>query len=417
MANYNLVINSQFKPFSYQELLAPVLQSTQAHQEIENQYGELSAKADLYADIANEQTSHEAYTMYKKYSDDLTKQADLLAREGLNINSRRDMFKIKSRYSSEIAPIATAYEDMKAANLVRAQNPDGIYEISDYNSVDPFLHGKTANNHNISKDALTKKTAAMVEAAFLSEMQNPSYNKVMDGQFWEIVQHSGGDYEALKQALIEHPEVANKFAEVKNQILNDIDYDKYDVLGKQKIQEAINTGLYAGLDKPARSFQANQDHITPLQAHSMANEDARLAMAKEEHGEKMKALRGKTPSSNSSSSSNSGSSSGGNGLTDRNKKTKTYRLTKSTRNKGLELTINSKDDDLTGYTEIPYYSLGKATQDALKEIYPRDDRATAYAYYVKYVTKGNSKNHYYNIAVEPRDTKKVGNTDIDDDEL
>lgn len=414
MANYNLVINSRFKPFSYQELLAPVLQSTQAHQEIENQYGELSAKADLYADIANEQTSPEAYQMYKKYSDDLTKQADLLSKYGLNNTSKRDMFKIKSRYSSEIAPIATAYEDMKAANLVRAQNPDGIYEISDYNSVDPFLHGKTANNHNISKEALTKKTAAMVEAAFLSEMQNPSYNKVMNDQFWEIVQHSGGDYESLKQALAEHPEVANKFAEVKNQVLNDIGYDKYDVIGKQKIQEAINTGLYAGLDKPARSFQANQDHITPLQAHSMAIEDAKLAMEKEEHGAKMKALKGK----NSSSSSSSGSSGSGNDLTDRNKKTIKYRLTNSVRNKGsMELTTNAKDDDLTGYTEIPYYSLGEKTRKAIEEVYPQDDRATAYAYYVKYETVDGNKNRYYNIAIAPRETKKVGDTSIDENAL
>lgn len=409
MANYNLVINSKFKPFSYQELLAPVLQATQAHQEIENQYGELAAKANLYADIANEQTSPEAYNMYKKYSDDLNKQADLLSKYGLNNTSKRDMFKIKSRYSSEIAPIATAYEDMKAANLTRSQNPDGIYEISSYNSVDPFLHGKTANNYNISKDALTKKTAAMVEAAFLSELQNPSYNKVMDNQFWEIVQHSGGDYESLKQALAEHPEVANKFTEVKNQVLKDIDYNKYDVIGKQKIQEAINTGLYAGLDKPARTFQANQDHITPLQAHSMAIEDTKLAMEKEEHGAKMKALK---PSSSSSSSS---SSKGGEDLTDRNKEARTYTLMGSKRNKdAIELMNNSDKGDLTGYTEINYWSLGKKTRDAIKEVYPQEDRATAYSYHVKY---NGDRSNYTSIAIVPRSSVKVGNTSIGDNEL
>ena len=36
MANYSLVINSQFKPFSYSEMLAPVMQSTQAQQAVED---------------------------------------------------------------------------------------------------------------------------------------------------------------------------------------------------------------------------------------------------------------------------------------------------------------------------------------------------------------------------------------------
>lgn len=32
MANYNLVIGSEFKPFSYQEMIAPVLIAQQSHQ-------------------------------------------------------------------------------------------------------------------------------------------------------------------------------------------------------------------------------------------------------------------------------------------------------------------------------------------------------------------------------------------------
>lgn len=56
MANYSLVINSQFKPFSYQEMLAPTLMATQAHQELENQYGELATKASVWEKMANEQT-------------------------------------------------------------------------------------------------------------------------------------------------------------------------------------------------------------------------------------------------------------------------------------------------------------------------------------------------------------------------
>ena len=47
--------------------------------------------------------------------------------------------------------------------------------------------------------------------------------------------------------------------------MKDAGYDRYDTMGKQAIEDAINTGLYAGLDKPVRSFQANQSYMNPLQ--------------------------------------------------------------------------------------------------------------------------------------------------------
>ena len=109
MANYSLVINSQFKPFSYQEMLAPTLMATQAHQELENQYGELATKASVWEEMANEQTDPYAYKMYKTYANDLEKQAGQLAREGLNAASRRDMLNMRARYSKEITPIEQAY--------------------------------------------------------------------------------------------------------------------------------------------------------------------------------------------------------------------------------------------------------------------------------------------------------------------
>ena len=96
MANYSLVVNSSFKPFSYQEMLSPVLMATQAHQELENQYGELATKANVWEEMANEQTDPYAYKMYKKYANDLEEQAGQLAREGLSAVSRRNMLNMKS---------------------------------------------------------------------------------------------------------------------------------------------------------------------------------------------------------------------------------------------------------------------------------------------------------------------------------
>ena len=53
MANYSLVINSRFRPFSYQEMLAPTLQSTQAHQALEDAYNELGMQAGTVEAMLN----------------------------------------------------------------------------------------------------------------------------------------------------------------------------------------------------------------------------------------------------------------------------------------------------------------------------------------------------------------------------
>lgn len=110
MPNYSLILDTKFKPFSYQEMLAPVMSATQAHQALEEEYGNLSAKASIWEEMANEQTDPYAYKMYKTYSNDLADRADQLMRYGLNPASRRGMLDMRARYSKEIVPIETAYK-------------------------------------------------------------------------------------------------------------------------------------------------------------------------------------------------------------------------------------------------------------------------------------------------------------------
>lgn len=110
MANYSLILDTKFKPFSYAEMLAPVAAATQAHQAIEEEYGNLAAKANVWEEMANEQTDPYAYKMYKTYSDDLEARAEQLMRYGLNASSRRGMLDMRARYSKEIVPIEVAYK-------------------------------------------------------------------------------------------------------------------------------------------------------------------------------------------------------------------------------------------------------------------------------------------------------------------
>jgi hypothetical protein len=119
MANYSLVANSKFQPFSFERYIQPYQIYGEAYREVENSLTELATKANIWEKMANEQTDSDAYKMYKTYANDLEKQAGQLAREGLNAASRRDMLNMRARYSKEITPIDTAYK--KREELAKEQ--------------------------------------------------------------------------------------------------------------------------------------------------------------------------------------------------------------------------------------------------------------------------------------------------------
>ena len=202
----------------------------------------------------------------------------------MTAKNRRALLGLKRRYAQDIAPIARASEAMNAANELRVKaGPDAIFEVGEYNSLDQFLHGKTANNKFQSREALTKKTAAMTEAAMAEALKDPEFKKAMGDQFWMITQHTGGSYEdlmeAMKVGMMDNPIAQNRFSQIRQEVAKNAGIQNYDAAGQQAIMDAIDTGLYAGLDKPVRNFQANADHITPAQRHSMAMQDAQLALS------------------------------------------------------------------------------------------------------------------------------------------
>lgn len=280
-----LKLDTKFNPFTYDEMVKPLLYYKQAYDEAEAAYSDLVTQTEIWKDIANRENSPEAFEMYQRYSGDLSRAVEDFS-HGMNARNRRALLGLKRRYAQDITPIARASEAMNAANELRAANPDAIFEVGEYNSLDQFLHGKTANNRYQSREALTKKAAAMTEAAMAEALKDPDFKKAMGDQFWMITQSTGGSYtdlvEAMKLGIADNPIAQNRFSEIRQTLLQKVGAQNYDAAGQQAIMDAIDTGLYAGLDKPVRSFQANANHITPVQRHQMAVQNSQLALQREE---------------------------------------------------------------------------------------------------------------------------------------
>ena len=226
MANYSLVINSQFKPFSYQEMLAPTLMATQAHQELENQYGELTTKASVWEKMANEQTDPYAYKMYKTYANDLEAQAGQLAREGLNAASRRDMLNMRARYSKEITPIEQAYatRQKQAEQQQQALLQDPTLMLSrraSTTSLDDYI-----KNPQLAYEAYSGKLiaaqAAQAASALAKEMQEKprKWRSILGNSYYESMMQKGFSSQAVLQAIQDNPNAAPQLTKIVEDTIN-----------------------------------------------------------------------------------------------------------------------------------------------------------------------------------------------------
>lgn len=272
MTNYSLVINSQFKPFSYQEMLAPTLMATQAHQELENQYGELATKASIWEEMANEQTDPYAYKMYKTYANDLEEQAGQLAREGLNATSRRDMLNMRARYSKEITPIEQAYalRQKQAEQQQQALLQDPTLMLSRRaatTSLDDYIRNPQLAYESYSGKLITAQ-AATAAAALAKEMQEKprKWRSILGDSYYETMMQKGFSSHAVLQAIQDNPNAAPQLTRIVEDAVNSSGVRNWG--DKATIARAIDyakQGLWSAVGETQYQTLQNPGYLNPLQ--------------------------------------------------------------------------------------------------------------------------------------------------------
>lgn len=279
----NIIVDSTFNPFSYKDLMQPLYDYKQAYEETEAQFADLVTQTEAWKDIVNRENSPEAYAMYKSYADQLNAIVDDFS-QGMNSRNRRQLLGMKKRYASEITPIARADEAMKAANALRDQaSPDAIFEVGRYNSLDQFLHGQTANNKYESRKDITARTAALTQAVAQSIIEDPIIRQSMSPQFLEVIQKRGlGSLQELQAAIAGNPAAANRFAQIRNQMIDQVGgLDRFDAQGRAAVEGAINEGLYAGLNNYQTSLQRDGEYVDKANRMQLALQQSKFNYEKQ----------------------------------------------------------------------------------------------------------------------------------------
>lgn len=286
MANYSLVIGSKFSPFTYQELLQPALMATQAHQELENQYSELATKANVWEEMANEQTDPYAYKMYKTYASDLESQAGQLAREGLTPASRQNMLKMKQRYSSEIVPIEQAYkkrqELIDEQRKLQAQDNTLMFDRSaSMMSLDDLIKNPQLTYQSYSGATLAKQVGDAAKSLSKEMRDNPrKWRSILGDQYFESIMQKGYRPEEIIQAIQNNPNASPILQSIVEDAVGSSGISKWgDEVTLNRAYEYARQGLWNAVGETQYQIQSNKAYDYAMQEQAARNKAAREAKA------------------------------------------------------------------------------------------------------------------------------------------
>ena len=342
-----LTIDSGFRPFTYEELVKPLQDYTEAYNKVEEQYSTLAQQTEAWKNIATQENSPEAYAMYKKYSDELNAVVSDFSR-GMTAQNRSKLAGLKARYASEITPIANAYNAMQEANkyreTIRAKDSSAVFVKDRYNSIDDFLGGQQADNTFISGDEIQKNVTARVLSQSYTDYNNLVNAGVNPDRAVQIV--ASGNNQSIMDIIAEEQ--------------NSLGIEAFDTQGQAKLNNAILSGVQQGLG----SF-ASKEYMSKAERDASARGWTNINESRKHHEDAM--------ISNGYKKGANGQSPKGDGTGRKVEKIDTSLVIVTKDGGSIELQDKSSKTTYSGYKKYKEYN--EKTQKKIQDAYPRNSPA------------------------------------------
>lgn len=289
MANYSLVVDSRFTPFTYQEMLQPIMAAQTAHQDIEEQYADLATKANIWEGMANEQTDPYAYRMYKTYSNDLEEQANQLAREGLTPASRQNMLKMKKRYSSDIVPIEQAYkrrqELIDEQRKLSSQDSTLMFNRNAAMlSLDDLIKNPQLTYQSYSGALLSKQVGTAAQNLAKEMRENPrKWRGILGNQYFETIMQKGYRPEDIIQVLQNDPNASSILKGIVEDAVGSSNIASWgDTNTLNRAYEYARQGLWNAVGETQYQIQSNKAYDYAMQENLARSKEERARAAKDD---------------------------------------------------------------------------------------------------------------------------------------
>lgn len=197
MANFYLDIKSDFKPYTFEEMLKPVALEDAYHKQLEEEYALLDSQLSsamtpkdtkpldptrgLLSTLEGSPLDQDSYDIIDLYKDDLQEASNSLVRDGLNPYSRGVFNNLRKRYSEEVLPISAAYNNRiakatalqdlvkKDPTFVAEYNPMN-YSLSEYVNNPALDHGRGFSKKDLTDTVKTfAESFAKADTSLLSK--------------------------------------------------------------------------------------------------------------------------------------------------------------------------------------------------------------------------------------------------------
>lgn len=291
MANLSLVVDSTFKPFSFERYIQPWQIYGQAYKEQEDAYADLMSNAEEWGNKLS--SDSEAYKQYKAYSDTLEAQAGELARNGLTPSSRQAMLNIRSRYNKDINPIKVAYE--RGRELADEQRKlyiaDPTLRFDNDFSIDQI--DNLIANPSMSYAALSGKDIMARASSLASQyaktiMNDPKLGR-LNKEYLLMKQQMGYTPEQILMEAMNDPNAPAELRRIREDIHNSLkDHAAYnrdwvDTYISQGMHSGIGTASYTPM-KDGEYIDAGQRASLDLQRKQLALKEAQIRNARTSGG-------------------------------------------------------------------------------------------------------------------------------------
>lgn len=288
MANYSIVANSTFQPFTYQELMAPVQRMSDVHDMVAAQYDALSTQADILEAMgANEADKNsKAYSQYKAYSDSLRNEADALSKFGLQLDSKGRMLDLRKRYNSEIAPIRTAY-DKRATEAKEQQDAYNKNTTLMFTrnaadtSIDHYLANPNGGYGVINGALITQQMSTMASQLAKQIRSGQIRREDIDPYTYNLITKSGLDENDINMWL-SNPDSYPTLTQMMNQVLQSNGVTPEALQGSRNAQDILSKsinyaqmGAWSAIGEDKMSTQANVASRAALEDYYSAQQQAR----------------------------------------------------------------------------------------------------------------------------------------------
>lgn len=275
MANFNLVVNtSNFKPFTYEEMVKPLLLYKQEEEARQQAYLDLQEKASTLEALAASEKDAEAYNTYTAYKNRLREVADAMAKNGLT-RQNNQVFNLRKSYINDIKPLNDLLEKRnKLVEEQRANDKDGtnIYSIDYGNmSLSEMKRNPTQTYNTLNGNAIRAISAETFAPLAKQILESPEYTNVLGKQYFQERIQRGYTLDQMLNEL-QGTEAGSKLAQVKQNILKSLNMDKkgFSADKQAQVEHFVNMGAMAVLGETEYGNLNDKSYLDPLQQEQRA---------------------------------------------------------------------------------------------------------------------------------------------------